>query len=123
MGDLFDQATNGLLRRLFYFNGTFGYLITRRGALNLLRHLVPMRAHIDHQISAALIAHPDTLFAYVAMPTLFDHDFSTASGIHIPLEGPDAADQELENLIATARATLTPYLGAAGSFHIAEDCG
>jgi glycosyl transferase family 25 len=110
MGDLFDQAASGPLKRLFYFNGTFAYLITRRGCLNLLPHLVPMRAHIDHQISAALIKNPDTLFAYVATPPLFDHDFSTLSGVYVPLEGPEAADQELGALINSARVSLKPYL-------------
>lgn len=69
-----------------------------------------MRAHIDHQISAALIANPDLLFAYVTKPFLFDHDFSTVSGVYVPLEGPEAADAELGALIGSARETLKPYL-------------
>jgi glycosyl transferase, family 25 len=110
MGDLAGNPDGGPLKRVFYFNGTFAYLLTRRGCLNLLPHLLPMRAHIDHQISAALIRHPDTLHAYVAAPTLFDHDFSTASGVYIPLDGEERADQELGGLIESARQSLRPYL-------------
>ena len=110
MGDLADSAESGPLKRVFYFNGTFAYLLTRRGCRNLLPHLVPMRAHIDHQISAALIKNPDTLFAYVATPRLFDHDFSTWSEVYVPLEGSDTADHELGALIDSARESLKPYL-------------
>jgi glycosyl transferase family 25 len=106
MGDLAVDAESGALRRVFYFNGTYAYLVTRRGCLNLLRHLVPLRAHIDHQTSAALIQSPDRLFAYAAVPPLFDHDWSTRSDAYVPLEGSEAADQELGALIDSARSAL-----------------
>jgi glycosyl transferase family 25 len=115
MGDLAENPDHRPLRRIFYFNGTFAYLLTRRGCLNLLPYLLPMRAHIDHQISAALICNPDELHAYVATPFLFDHDFSTESGVYIPLEGPEAADQELGALIDSAREALRPNLTGASA--------
>jgi hypothetical protein len=106
MGDLAADAESGPLKRVFYFNGTYAYLLTRRGCLNLLPYLVPMRAHIDHQISAALIKNPDSLFAYAATPTLFDHDWSTRSDAYVPLDEPEAADEELGALIESARQAL-----------------
>ena len=111
MGDLAENAESGPLKRAFYFNGTYAYLVTRRGCLNLLPHLVPMRAHIDHQISAALIKNPDSLFAYAATPALFDHDWSTRSDAYVPLEGPEAADAELGALIEAARRALHSAAG------------
>jgi len=92
MAGLAAETENPLFYRVYYFNGTYAYLLTRKGCAQLLQQLLPMRAHIDHQISAALVRHPDTLHAYVATPFLFDHDFSTASGVYIPLEGEAAAD-------------------------------
>jgi glycosyl transferase family 25 len=110
MGDLAGITGKEPLRRIFYFNGTYAYLLTRRGCRNLLPHLVPMRVHIDHQISAALTRFPDSLFAYAAVPALFDHDFSTRSDAYVPLEEPEAADQELGVLIDSARNTLKDFL-------------
>ena len=106
MGDLAEDADSGPLKRVFYFNGTYAYLVTRRGCLNLLPHLVPLRAHIDHQISAALIKNPESLFVEAAAPALFDHDWSTRSDAYVPLEGPEAADEELGTLIESARKAL-----------------
>jgi glycosyl transferase family 25 len=106
MGDLAEDTASGPLKRVFYFNGTYAYLVTRRGCLNLLPHLVPLRAHIDHQISAALVKNPDSLFAYAAIPALFDHDFTTLSDAYVPLETPEAADAELGALIDSAREAL-----------------
>ena len=70
--------------------------------------------HQDDQGSALCLPqgalHPDTLRAYVATPALFDHDFSTASAVYIPLDGEERADRELGGLIESARAALRPYL-------------
>jgi glycosyl transferase family 25 len=110
MGGLARSNESGPLKRVFYFNGTYAYLVTRRGCLNLLPHLVPLRAHIDHQMSAALVQHPASYFAYAAAPALFDHDFSSWSDAYVPLEGAEAADAELGALIASARSALKDSL-------------
>ena len=109
MGDLAANGS-GPLRRVFYFNGTYAYLVTRKGCLGLLPHLVPLRAHIDHQTSAALIRHPESLFVYAVVPPLFDHDFTTRSDAYVPLEAPEAADAELGGLIESARKSLSAHV-------------
>ena len=51
MGGLADRPNGSDLARIYYFNGTFAYLITRAACQKLLRHLLPPHSHIDHQIS------------------------------------------------------------------------
>jgi hypothetical protein len=68
-----------------------------------------MRAHIDHQISAALRRHRDSLFAYAATPSLFDHDFSSWSDAYIPLAANNEADRQLDAVLRSARAILRTH--------------
>ena len=106
MAGLAEKTAARSLSRVYYFNGTYAYLITRKGCANLLPHLLPMRAHIDHQISAALVKHPQSLFAYAATPSLFDHDFSSWSDAYVPITGSEQADRQLETLLTSARQAL-----------------
>jgi len=106
MAGLAEKTASERLSRVYYFNGTYAYLITRKGCSNLLPHLVPMRAHIDHQISAALVKHRDRLFAYAATPGLFDHDFSSWSDAYVPLAASEQADRHLHALLTSARDSL-----------------
>src|SRR5262249_10590155 len=106
MAGLAEATASERLSRVYYFNGTYAYLITRKGCRNLLPHLVPMRAHIDHQISAALVKHRDRLFAYAATPGLFDHDFSSWSDAYVPLAASEQADRHLHALLTSARDSL-----------------
>jgi hypothetical protein len=80
--------------------------MSRKGCLHLVRHLLPLRAHIDHQISDALIRHRGSLFAYAATPGLFDHDFPSWSDAYIPLAADNAADRQLDAVLGSARAIL-----------------
>jgi len=106
MAGLAEPTAARCLNRVYYFNGTYAYLITRKGCSNLLPHLLPMRAHIDHQISAALVKHRGSLFAYAATPSLFDHDFSSWSDAYVPIAGGAEADRQLEALLTSAKQTL-----------------
>ena len=106
MAGLAEKTEMPFLSRVYYFNGTYAYLISRKGCLHLLQHLLPMRAHIDHQISDALIRHRGSLFAYAAMPNLFDHDFSSWSDAYIPLAANNEADRQLDAVLRSARAIL-----------------
>jgi glycosyl transferase, family 25 len=106
MAGLAEKTATRSLSRVYYFNGTYAYLITRKGCANLLPHLLPMRAHIDHQISAALVKLPQSLFAYAATPSLFDHDFSSWSDAYVPIAGGEQADRQLESLLTSARQAL-----------------
>jgi GR25 family glycosyltransferase involved in LPS biosynthesis len=68
MAGLAEKTDNPGLCRVYYFNGTYAYLITRKGCQNLLQQLLPMRAHIDHQMSDTLLKNRASLFAYAVRP-------------------------------------------------------
>jgi glycosyl transferase, family 25 len=106
MAGLVEKTECAFLSRVYYFNGTYAYLVTRKGCHKLLQHLLPLRAHIDHQMSHALIRNPGSLFAYAVSPALFDHDFSSWSDAYVPISGPDQADQHLGALLTAARDHL-----------------
>jgi glycosyl transferase, family 25 len=106
MAGLAERTASAFLRRVYYFNGTYAYLITRKGCASLLKHLLPMRAHIDHQISGELVRHPQSLFAYAATPSLFDHDFSSWSDAYVPIAGGEEADRQLQALLTAAKRRL-----------------
>ena len=107
MAGLAEKTENAAFCRVYYFNGTYAYLITREGCAKLLQQLLPMRAHIDHQISALLLKHRSSLFAYAVRPALFEHDFSSWSDAYVPIAGTDAADRQLSALFSSARNALS----------------
>jgi glycosyl transferase, family 25 len=106
MAGLAEKTGCEFLSRVYYFNGTYAYLVTRKGCAKLLQHLLPLRAHIDHQISQALISNPASLFAYAVTPALFEHDFSSWSDAYVPITEPDEADRQLGALLTSARDLL-----------------
>jgi len=106
MAGLAEATAIASLCRVYYFNGTYAYLVTRKGCARLLRQLLPMRAHIDHQISDALLKNRASLFAYAVRPALFDHDFSSWSDAYVPIAHSDEADRQLGALLSTARGIL-----------------
>lgn len=106
MAGMAEPAANSGLGRLYYFNGTFAYLITRDVAARLLGYLGQPRIHIDHQISQALIAHRHELIASYAEPYFFESDWSLLSDCYVPLEQTDDADRDLGQLIDATRKTL-----------------
>jgi len=109
MGGLADRPQNADLARVYYFNGMHAYLITPAACATLLRHLLPMHAHLDHQISKLLMEWRHVFAAYYASPLLFDPDWSFGSDLYTPthrLSDEPAADRELGEIIATSRRTL-----------------
>ncbi len=106
MAGLADRAGGAHLARLYYFNGTFAYLITPGACWTLLRHLLPLHAHIDHQISKVLIEQRHVLAAYCAEPSLFEPDWSLRSDCYVPLADERTADRELGEIIASTRRML-----------------
>lgn len=106
MGGLADQPDGSDLARLYYFNGTFAYLITPRACRVLLRHLLPLHAHIDHQISKVLIAQRHVFPAYYTEPPFFEPDWSLRSDCYVPLADDATADHELGQIIAASRRAL-----------------
>ena len=100
------------LARLYYFNGTFAYLITGNAARFLLQHLFPLQAHIDHQMSRVLIEQRQVFSAYYVEPPFFEPDWSQRSDCYVPLADDTSADRELGQLFEATRQTL---LGAEAS--------
>jgi glycosyl transferase, family 25 len=106
MGGLADRPERSKLARLYYFNGTFAYLITPQVCKALLPRLLPLRSHIDHQISRILIDQRHILPAYYAAPPLFEPDWSLRSDCYVPLVDDSAADGELGQIIEAHRQAL-----------------
>lgn len=106
MDGLGEPTANPSLIRAYYFNGTFGYLLTRQGARKLLPLLVPLRTHIDNQISQELVRNRDELHVYCAEPRLFEHDFSVWSDVYVPVTDEARANASLAARFEQARADL-----------------
>lgn len=106
MNGMADRADRSALARMFYFNGTFAYLITPAAAPTLFSHLLPMNGHIDHQISKVLIDQRHEFAAYYTEPPFFEPDWSLRSDCYIPLVGESEADRELGSLLSARRKQL-----------------
>jgi GR25 family glycosyltransferase involved in LPS biosynthesis len=94
------------LMRTYYYNGTYAYLLTRKGCRALLPHLLPIKTHIDNQISLALVEHHQTLAVYCVEPRLFEHDFSVYSDVYVPVADAAVADHRLDAVFKASRARL-----------------
>lgn len=118
MGGLADRPKGPDLARMYYFNGTFAYLITPGACRQLLQHLLPLRAHIDHQISSVLIEQRHLFAAHYTEPSFFEPDWSLRSDCYVPLADDVTADHELGQLIEANRRVLLdegrPLLAATG---------
>jgi glycosyl transferase family 25 len=106
MGGLADKPNGSGLARMYYFNGTFAYLITPRACRTLLQHLLPLHSHIDHQISKILIEQRRLFSAFYTEPHFFEPDWSLRSDCYVPLADDTAADRELGQIIETSRRVL-----------------
>ena len=118
MGSLAERPQGTDLARLYYFNGTFAYVVTPPACEVLLARMLPLRAHLDHQMSSVLIADRDVFPAYYADPPLFEPDWSLRSDCYVPLKDEPAADRELGELIASTERLLMaegrPLIGRNG---------
>ncbi len=94
------------LARLFYFNGTFSYLITPDACRFLLDRILPLRAHIDHQLSSIFLADRNHFAAFYATAPFFEPDWSLVSDCYVPLADDVAADDELGRLLRMQRKLL-----------------
>jgi len=106
MGGLADRPEGSDLARIYYFNGTFAYLIARSACRSLLQHLLPPRSHIDHQISKVLIEQRRAFPAYYTEPHFFEPDWSLRSNCYVPLANDSAADRELGQILEASRRML-----------------
>ena len=93
MGGLADRPEGSQLARIYYFNGTFAYLITPAACRSLLQRLLPLHSHIDHQVSRVLIEQRRVFSAYYTEPHFFEPDWSLRSDCYVPLADDFVADR------------------------------
>ncbi|MFM9942666.1 MAG: glycosyltransferase family 25 protein [Hyphomicrobiaceae bacterium] len=106
MDGLAEPTANLAITRVYYYNGTYAYLLTRKGCLALLPHLLPLVTHVDNQISLALVAQRAMLRVYGAEPRLFEHDFTILSDVYVPVTNEATADRRLALIFDDSRARL-----------------
>jgi glycosyl transferase, family 25 len=106
MNGLADRATGVDLARIYYFNGTFAYLITPAACRALIGDLDPPHWHIDHQISKVLFERRHSFKAYYANPHFFQADWTLRSDCYVPLAEETDADKELGALLDLRRRQL-----------------
>lgn len=106
MHGLAERAEAGKLARLYYYNGTFAYMITPAACRALLPHMLPPRMHIDHQMSHVFVALKDAFAAHYTEPAFFEPDWSQQSDCYVPICGESAADRELRAIFETKRQAL-----------------
>jgi GR25 family glycosyltransferase involved in LPS biosynthesis len=90
--------------RVFYFNGTFAYVITRRGAMLFLEHMSHVYTTIDHQMSDVLVRHGDVR-AYSPTQPWFGHLWSSPTSIPSP-EDERRADDRLARYVSRCQGLL-----------------
>lgn len=106
MDGLAEPTSGPMFTRIFYYNGTYAYLLTRTGCLALLPHMLPLRTHVDNQISLALVAESQALRVYCCEPRLFTHDFTVLSDVYVPVSNEARADRTLAAIFERSRAKL-----------------
>jgi GR25 family glycosyltransferase involved in LPS biosynthesis len=106
MNGLADRPAGSDVARIYYFNGTFAYLITPATCRSLIQYLLPLRWHIDHQISKVLFEQRHVFPAYYTEPRFFEADWTLQSDCYVPLAEETDADRELERLLEMRRHHL-----------------
>ena len=106
MDGLAEPTADPNFTRVYYYNGTYGYILTRRGCLNLLPRLLPIETHIDNQISLELVRNRHALRVYCTEPRWIEHDFAVLSDVYIPVIDADFADRTLDEIFKKSRARL-----------------
>ncbi len=106
MNGLAEGPLGSELARIYYFNGTFAYLITPAACRTLIPALLPMKGHIDHEISAVLIERRHDLEAQYTEPPVFETDWSLRSDCYVPLVGVTDADRALGAVLQAKRQLL-----------------
>ncbi len=106
MNGMADKTEGADLAQLYFFNGTFAYLITPAACRTLMPSLLPLDGHIDHEISKVLIARRHDFAAHYVEPAFFEPDWSLRSDCYIPLEDETDANLELQALLTASRKLL-----------------
>ncbi len=106
MNGMANKPQGSELARLYFFNGTFAYMITPAACRTLIPLLLPLDGHIDHEISKVLIARRHDFAAHYVEPAYFEPDWSLRSDCYVPLEGESDADRALGALLNANRRLL-----------------
>jgi glycosyl transferase, family 25 len=106
MNGMADTPQGAELARVYFFNGTFAYMITPAACQALIPALLPLDGHIDHQISTVLIERRHDFAAHYVEPAFFEPDWSLRSDCYIPLEDVANADDALGALLTGNRRRL-----------------
>lgn len=106
MNGMAERPQGSELARIYFFNGTFAYLITPAACRRLIPALLPMNGHIDHEISTVLIERRHELEAHYTEPPVFEPDWSLRSDCYVPLEGVTDANRALGVLLHAQRQLL-----------------
>jgi len=75
MNGMAETRQGSDLARIYYFTGTFAYLITSAACQFLIPRLLPMNRHIDHEISKVLIECRHDFAAQSVEPPFFEPDW------------------------------------------------
>jgi GR25 family glycosyltransferase involved in LPS biosynthesis len=106
MNGMAEKPQGADLARIYFYNGTFAYLITPAACQFLIPRLLPMNGHIDHEISKVLVDCRRDFAAQSVEPPLFEPDWSLQSDCYVPLDDEANADQALGALLTTCRNLL-----------------
>ena len=106
MNGMAEGPNGSELGRIYFFNGTFAYLITSAAAQFLLPPLLPLDGHIDHQTSTVLIARRREFAAHYIEPPFFEPDWSLRSDCYVPLDRVGDADRALGKVLHGSRKLL-----------------
>ena len=106
MNGMADRPDGSDLARMYYFNGTFAYLITPAACRTLIPHLLPLNGHIDNRISKVLVEQRRDFAAYYTEPQFFEPDWSLRSDCYVPLIDEADADREFGKLLTANRQLL-----------------
>ncbi len=106
MGGLAErQAKQGLVR-VYYFNGTFAYIVSAAACDYLLRNMLPMRMHVDHQISHLLFEKRAVFEGLLMQPASLQPDWALGSDCHVDLRDEFSANRALWTRLSDCRLVL-----------------
>jgi glycosyl transferase family 25 len=106
MGGLAEIRQQQGLVRVYYFNGTFAYVVSAQACAFLLRHILPMRMHIDHQMSHLLMERRSDFAGLLMQPAAIEPDWGLGSDCNVGLRDESEADREQHRLFDRFRTTL-----------------
>lgn len=106
MDELEEPMVDPNFTRVYYYEGTYGYFLTRQGCLNRLPRLLPIETHIDNQISLELVRDRRALHVNCTEPKWIEHDFTVLGDVYMPVVDAERADRALDEILNKSSARL-----------------